>query len=54
MMDPFCALLAALNAVEAWLCWRDYKSSKTDKAMWALLSWVGSTAFWIVRGVVPR
>ena len=53
MMDPLCALLAALNAGEAALCLQDFRHDRTPKAFWALAAWIGSTAFWIVRGVLP-
>lgn len=53
MMDGFCAMLAALNAAEAVLCLQDFRHNPTPKALWALAAWIGSTAFWIVRGVVP-
>ena len=52
-MDPLCALLATLNAGEAALCFQDFRHDPTPRAFWALAAWIGSTAFWIVRGVFP-
>ncbi len=52
-MDLLCALLATLNAGEAALCLKDWQHDRTPKAFWALAAWIGSTAFWVIRGVVP-
>ena len=52
-MDPLCALLATLNAGVAALCIQDYLNDRTPRNFWACASWIGSAAFWMIRGVVP-
>ena len=49
----WCMLLAALNACEAWLCAMDWRETPTRRNLWALLAWLGSTAFWVVRAWAP-
>ena len=52
MIDPTCVLLAALNAVVAWLNWRDFRHRMTAAGLWATASWLGSAAYWLARAVV--
>lgn len=46
-------ILAALNAMEFALCVIDWHHSPSAKTLWAALSWLGSTMFWLIRGLVP-
>ena len=46
-------ILAVLNFVEFMLCFADWWHSPSAKTWWAALSWLGSTIFWVVRGVMP-
>lgn len=52
-MDFFCAVLAALNAAEAMLCAADWHHTPTPRNAVALAAWLGSTVFWVVRGILP-
>ena len=51
-MDTFCGILAALNAIEAMFCAADwyYTPNVRNAVIWA--TWLGSTLFWIVRGMM--
>lgn len=53
-MDRFCVMLAIFNAIEAGLCFLDFGYNPSAKTFVAALAWVGSTAFWLYRGRVPR
>ena len=46
-------MLAVLNFVEFLLCFADWWHSPNAKTWWAALSWLGSTCFWVIRGVMP-
>jgi hypothetical protein len=45
-------ILAVLNFVEFLLCFADWWHSPNAKTWWAALSWLGSTCFWVIRGVM--
>lgn len=48
----WCATLAALNAVVAYLNARAYGRTGELRDLWAAVAWLGSTAYWLVRAAV--
>ena len=51
--DPFCTVLAAANLAVAVMNFAAWRATHDGRDVVGALAWLGSAAYWVLRGVIP-